>query len=467
MNETKHCLSVLSICALAAWGCATDGVHRATHEQRPLEGSVSRNAPSPDGTRPSDAERTAPVTAADETTTPITLRDALARALRDSPQLAAFSWEVRAREAAALQAGLLPNPELSIELENFGGSGEFGGFDASENTVRLAQLIELGGKRTKRRAVALRERELAGWDYEAARIDTLTRVALAFVDVLAAQERLALTQQLVAAGEKALAVVDDQVEAGAVSAVEHSRADVALASAGVDLHRRRRELETARVWLAATWGGADAIFSRAEGRLDDGIVEPPSVAALLARLSENPDLARWSTQLSAHREAVDLEEAKRVPDVTLGGGPRWFNDTDDSAFVVDLSVPLPLFDRNQGGLLEAHHRLAKANAEHAAAEIDVRATLVVAHRSLAAAYDTVATLRERVLPKAEEAYAGATSAYRRGVLRYLDVLDTQRTLFALRSEYLDALAEYHGAVARVERLVGQSLEEIRDAQKGS
>jgi len=84
----------------------------------------------------------------------LTLRQALAAALVNNPQLIAFAWENRAREADALQAGLGPNPELELEIENFGGSGEVAGFQGAETTLALSQLVELGDKRRKRLAVA-------------------------------------------------------------------------------------------------------------------------------------------------------------------------------------------------------------------------------------------------------------------------------------------------------------------------
>ena len=412
-------------------------------------------------------EVTEPTVRAEDPTGVVALRDALALALMNSPSLAAFSWEVRAREATVLQAGLFPNPEVTVELENFGGSGDASSFDASENTVWLSQLIELGGKRARRRALAEFEREVAGWDYEAARIDTFTEVAIAFVEVLSAQERKALSEELVTVSERALKVVSDQVKAGAVSTVEKSRSQVALASSRVELARRTRELEAARKRLAATWGSTTVAFSEAAGALGEKITPPPSEEALLQQVDENPDLARWAAELSARRALVALEDSRRIPNVTIAGGPRWFNETNDSALVFALNVPLPLFDRNQGRALEARQRLAKGTEERRAAEVDVRTALSTAYQSLAATHDAVLTLRRQVLPQAQAAFDGVTSAYRRGVFRYLDVLDAQRTLFALRNDYLDSLAAYHAAVARVERLVGQSLEEIRDEDRRS
>ena len=125
-----------------------------------------------------------------EPTGPITLRQALALALLHNPELKIFSWDVRVSEAKQLQASLLPNPKFQVEVEEVGGAGPRSDFDASETTIQLSQLIELGNKRSKRTKLASMEKELAGWDYEAKRLDVFTEVAKAFAEVLAAQEGL-------------------------------------------------------------------------------------------------------------------------------------------------------------------------------------------------------------------------------------------------------------------------------------
>ena len=118
---------------------------------------------------------------AEEPTGALTLRDALTHALLKNPELAAFSWEVRAVDARILQAGLYPNPELGAEVENFGGSKTQQNFDGAESTFALSQLIELGGKREKRTRIVKLERDLAGWDYEAKRLDVYVATAKAFM----------------------------------------------------------------------------------------------------------------------------------------------------------------------------------------------------------------------------------------------------------------------------------------------
>jgi cobalt-zinc-cadmium efflux system outer membrane protein len=404
--------------------------------------------------------------AAHNPTGALTLRQALALALQHSPDLAAFSWEVRVREAQVLQAGLFPNPEVDLELENFGGSGESRGFGGAETTVQLGQLIELAGKRLKRRRVAALERDLASWDYEIRRLEVFTEVVQAFVDVNAAQERLSLAEELLRLAEESLASVAKQVKAGGTSPVEEIRAEVAASTAQVERRRATAELAVARSRLVATWGSTHAIFDRAEGDLYT-LQTPPPFEVLVSRVTQNPDLARWIQEVELREAVVTLEEAQKIPDVTAGGGVRHFSETNDAALVFGVSVPLPLFDRNQGAREASRRAVVKARHERRAAEVRVGAAVDVAYRELRASFDEVVALRDQVLPQAEEAYQGVREGYLRGLFRYVDVLDAQRTLSELRGRQLGALRSYHSTVAELERLIGEPLWTSRPGEVGS
>lgn len=444
---------------VALGGCASPQIGSQLPQPRPLGRDLATfQAPE----RP--AEQAPPER--EDPTGDLTLRDALALALMQNPRLAAFSWEVRAHEAQALQAGLRPNPEFALEVENFAGAGDFRRFDGSETTVTLSQLLELGGKRSKRRSVARLERDLAAWDYETGRIDVLTDVTKAFVAVLAAQERVSLAEELIRVADQVLESVARRVQAGAVSPVEETRARVELATSRVERETAVRELTAARKRLAATWASSSPSFSRASGDLER-TATPPPLEALVQRIDKNPDLARWDTELEAQGAVVALEKAHRVPDVNLGAGIRHISEVGDNAFVLEVAIPLPLFDRNQGAARAAEHRLARAQAERRAAGVQIRTELAAVYEDLAAAFDQVVALRGEILPEAQRASSTAHDAYLRGLFRFTDVLDTQRTLFELRGRYFSALARYHSAVADVERLIAEGLEGLpRDEDDG-
>jgi outer membrane protein, heavy metal efflux system len=167
--------------------------------------------------------------------------------------------------------------------------------------------------------------------------------------------------------------------------------------------------------------------------------------------------------MASRQAALRVEESKRIPDVTVSGGVRNVNETDDTGFVVRLSLPLVLFDRNQGGVLEARHRVAGAEAERRATEMRLAVALAEAYQALLTAYRNVTVIRQEVLPAAQEAFEVATEGYRQGKFGFLDVLDAQRTLFETRGQYLEALSAHHKAVADAERLIGEPLGAVPDA----
>lgn len=389
----------------------------------------------------------------------VTLHEALALALMHNPELAAFSYEIRAAEARALQAGLRPNPELGIEVENIGGTNELSGFDGAETTIQLGQLIELSGKRAKRRRAALLEGSLAGWDYEAKRLDVLRETTQAYVALVAAQRRVDLAGELVRVSEQTVTAVIERVDAGKDPPVEKTKAQVALADARIELKKAERRLEAARKELVTTWGGRQPTFDKARGDIERVGAVPPE-ETLAAMLPQNPAIARWETELGQRQAAVDLEKARAIPDPTIAGGYRRLSETNDHAFVLGLAIPLPVTNRNQGAIQASKFDLAKAHKQRQAAEAATYAAFASAYETLAAAYAEVTDIRNIVLPGARSAFEATRLGYQEGKFDFLSVLDSQRTLFDARQRHLDALASYHSAKAAVESLIARKIEDV-------
>ncbi|MDP2393275.1 MAG: TolC family protein, partial [Methylococcaceae bacterium] len=285
-----------------------------------------------------------------------------------------------------------------------------------------------------------------------------------FIDVLAAQQRLALTQQTHDLANQTAVTTAARVQAGKVSPVEETKAKVARASVQIELMRARKELEAARKRLVAGWGSTTPRFESVAGNLDS-IPAPSSLDSLQQRLSKNPDLARWATEITQRQALIVMEKSKAIPDVTATVGASQYLMPNDYALVVGFSVPLPVFDRNQGRIQEAEHRLTKAEQEMRNTEVRITTALNTAYQALDAAHSEIMTLRQEILPGAQSAYDAAREGYRLGKFGFLDVLDAQRTLFGAKNQYLVALANYHKSVADVERLVGSGMNEtVADSQ---
>jgi len=404
---------------------------------------------------PEPSEQRPPVSAATEPAE-LSLRDALVLALKGNPELAAFSQEVRATEAAVLQAGVLPNPVLEIGADNLANARKAEAGDRT-HSLQIGQLIELGGKRAARIQLAETGRELANWDYEAKRIEIVSRVAQRVVDVLVAQSRRALADESVGLARQVLEVVAKRVQGGKVSPVEETKARLALASVEVELEQAKRELIATRNALGALWGEPNPRFRKAIGDLAKP-VPLPSYEALVERVRDNPELARWRSEISRRQARVEAERAKAVPDVTLSAGVARFSQFDDHAYMVGIAIPIPVFDRNRGGILEASQRLDKASDERRAVETRLLTELAQAYQRLAAIDKEILTLRTILLPGAQSAFDVATAGYQLGKFSFLDVLDAQRTLFQTRTQNLRALADYQRGLSELERLVGGALQ---------
>lgn len=395
------------------------------------------------------------LTLIEEPTNQLVLAQVLALALMGNPKLATFSQEIRAREAVTIQANLLPNPTFDLQASSFG-NNKFKGADGDSITIALSQLVELGGKRAARIEVATLNHKLANWDYETQRINVLTQVTQTYIKVLAAQQRLHLAEKLLDLARKMVDISVAKVRSGSVPPLEETKAKVIQASAQIDLQRAQKQLLASRQRLVSAWGGTQALFQSALGNLED-IQQPPVLRDLIQRIKENPDLARWVTEIHQRQALIGLEKSKAIPDITFNLGTNTYLDGHDYNMNAGFSIPLPVFDRNQGNILAAQRRLNKAEGQHRYVEIKTVTALNVVYQQLNSAYVEVTLLRTNIIPGAESAFKVASSGYRLGEYDFLQVLDAQRTLVGVKTQYIQAQTDYHLNIARIERLIGGSL----------
>ncbi len=439
---------------LATLWVAGFSVPSASHAQAPTPYPVGRDLPAFEAPAEAGASETG---MPPEPEGVLRLETALAAVLLRNPELAADAYEVRAREAALLQAGAWPNPTVSLEVEDFAGSGDFNGLDSAQTTVLLGQLIELGGKRSARVGVAQADRDLAAWDYEARRIDVLVRTADEFVDVLAAQERLRLADEALELAKAMQKVATRRLRAGIASPAEPIRAEVEVDVAGVEREHTEHELATARQGLAAIWAGEQPRFERAQGDLEL-LPRVPSAEDVAERLEASPSVARWRTEI-ARRDAIRARvTSDRIPDVTLFAGPRRLSGPEDTALVAGVSIPLPVWDRSRGAISESAHRVEKVAAEARAARLRSATELATARVGLQASSEEAKLLRTRVLPGTERAVEVMRRGYEQGRFAQIEVLDAERARLAARDQYLRALVEAHHSAQKIERLTGVPLE---------
>ena len=394
----------------------------------------------------------------------LTLGTALQRALAASPRLTAAERDVGIATGRRIQAGALINPEMSYEQDNSFGSGIYRGTKSAETTLQISQLFELFGKRDARIAAGQAGVETVTIQRKAVRLEILSETAIAFLSVLGLQRRIQILDEQVAAIDRITPLLQRRVEAGASSPAETGRAEVASALVKADRERARAALSSARRELAVLMGDTAPKFATVSGRLDV-TGRPPSFQAVVAAIDANPQLVRWTAVYAQRNAELLLARLKPYPDVRLAAGWRHFNETNDDAVRLTLSVPIPVFDQNQGNILSAQESLAKTQAER---EANRNVLIVLAGR----AYDTLqgslrelAVLRETALPKSREAADAIAQGYGQGRFSLLEVLDAQASVVQARLREQEAQQNFHVAVATIEGLVGNPFALARESTR--
>ena len=397
---------------------------------------------------PAVGER-APQSAAAAAAEPLSLAKAIELALEGNPEVAAAKRQWEATEGQVLQGRSRPNPELAYSLED----------TRSKTRTQSWQLnlpVELGGKRAARTKAAEKTREQAQAQLAELQATVRANVAAAYFDVLTAQERLVLARDSAALAKSSTDTVSKRVAAGKVSPVEESKARVAEAGVRVELAQAASEQRNALSRLFALLGRIDAPYTVLEGKAEN-LPSVPSLADLQPLISSAPGVVLARIEVDRREALTALEQSKRVPDVTVSVGMQRSNETQRNVLLFGVSVPLPIFDRNQGNLLEALKLEDKARDELQAASVRLHSEVAQGQERLSTITAEVQSLQQDVLPGAKSAYDAATIGFENGKFNFLEVLDAQRTYFTAKSQYLKALGEAHRAAADIDRLLGASM----------
>lgn len=376
----------------------------------------------------------------------LTLDSALQTAFANNPELAAAQWDIDIAQGGRQQAGLIPNPVASWDVEDTRR-------DSRTTSIKISQALELGGKRGARIDVASRAQDAAALTLEQRRNTLRAEVIDNYYGALRAQERLDLAQRSMTVAERGLVVANGRVTAGKASPVEATRAQVQLSEIRLELDRAQIGLTDAYRRLAASTGSAAPNF-QAVATQNPSTPTVPSATQLLARLEQTTELRLAELSILQNEASVGLEKAQRIPDLDVSIGSQYDASVRERVNLVGVSMPIPLFNRNQGNVLAATRRADQARDLRNATELRLRTETRQALDLWQSANTEVRAFNQQILPAAQSAVDSATRGFEMGKFSFLDVLDAQRTLIAARTQYLNATAQATDAWVRIERIYG-------------
>ena len=376
----------------------------------------------------------------------LTLDSALQTAFANNPELAAAQWDIDIAQGGRQQAGLIPNPVASWDVEDTRR-------DSRTTSIKISQALELGGKRGARIDVASRAQDAAALTLEQRRNTLRAEVIDNYYGALRAQERLDLAQRSMTVAERGLVVANGRVTAGKASPVEATRAQVQLSEIRLELDRAQIGLTDAYRRLAASTGSAAPNF-QAVATQNPSTPTVPSATQLLARLEQTTELRLAELSIQQNEASVGLEKAQRIPDLDVSIGSQYDASVRERVNLVGVSMPIPLFNRNQGNVLAATRRADQARDLRNATELRLRTETRQALDLWQTANSEVRAFNQQILPAAQSAVDSATRGFEMGKFNFLDVLDAQRTLIAARTQYLTATSQATDAWLRIERIYG-------------
>lgn len=378
---------------------------------------------------------------------PVTLSDALARGQDLSPRIAKARADVKAAEGRAIQAGVRPNPDVSVEIENFSGTGPYRTFRRTETTVALSQQFELGGKRQARKAVASAEVEYARLALRCAQADLAYEIAVTHADLRVAEDRSALVRGVAARAKELARIAETLVDVGRDPPLTKLRADALLAEANADDLLATGRLLSARQRLALLIGSEDPELS--------SLAQEMPMPARLAADAQGLDEQLAAAEREAASARVRLAQAEGVPDVTASGGVRNFREGGETAFVVGVSIPLPFHNRNRGNIAAAQASGEAAEAQLAQARLDTQFTRRDAELMLTAANERLAMLSGAGLGQATEAARVAEVGYQQGKFTLIELIDAQAALTSAHLKRIEAEFDRARALAALGRANAQ------------
>lgn len=382
--------------------------------------------------------------------TALTIEQAVRRAAAHAPSLTAARHALRAAGLQQQAASRRADPVLEAAVDDWGGALAR---ERRELTLQLTQLLELGGDRAARRAVAAAGFDQATAAFAQVRRDFAMTVASDFVAGWLAHERSRASARAESLATEASALAAARHREGAGSAAEQLRAESAYALAAADAQRHAAEAEASARALAAHWG--------AESLDGDSLALPPIQPLGLA------DTLGWFTTRAGHPEALAAQAATRSasaaqalaraegrPDLEVGFGLRHLGEVPGTGFVASLGMPLPLGGgrRAYRAAAEALESQARASESATTRQLEVRRQRAAARWN--AAWQERQLLLDRALPAAERAAAETLQGYRAGRWSLADVNDARRSRFAAELALLDATARIHEARLELQALTG-------------
>ena len=366
-------------------------------------------------------------------------------AFRHNPALAQARARLEAARGKQTQAGLYPNPTIGYHGMQIGLQGT-----AGQQGMFASQRIVTGNKLQLDTEIAARFVDSEHFQFHSAEQRILTDLQIRSWDVLAAEWRVRLTEELATIGEEVVQSTQRLIDAGQATQNDLLQAQIKADESRI-LHDNARNSSTA-AWrkLAVTAGVSELSPQPLAEELDARLPDLTWDHAQAIVLTNHPLLRAARARAVGARTAVCRAEVEPVPDVNVFVSHRHNNVTDEEVTNVQVGVPVPVFNRNPGNIHAARAEWVRACQEVRQVELRLKDQLATSWKRYLNARQQVERYRQQMVPRAKQSLKLVTDGYDQGQVQYLAVLTAQETFLRVNLRYIDALSELRAATSLIE-----------------
>jgi outer membrane protein, heavy metal efflux system len=380
----------------------------------------------------------------------LTLADLEQMAIAANPSVARAGALVEAARGNWIQEGLPPNPNVGYEGQQIGSGGR-----AEQDGVFVEQEFVRGGKLQLNRQVAAQEWVRQEQELAAQQQRVVTDVRIAYYQVLVAERQQKLTGELLGIAKEAAKVADDLLRAKEVGRADVVQAQLEVGNAEILAQNALNRYSAAWRTLATVVGNSELPLQPLDGNLEDNRQELGWEQSRQKLLTTSPEIAAAIAEIERARWALQRAMVEKTPNFTVAGLVNWRDNgiDGDPDGGITVGVPLPLWNRNQGGIVQAQGQVAAAERALDQLELSLENRLAPVFERYSNAHNQVDKYSGQLLPAAQQSLDLVRRLYQAGETPYLNLLTAQRSFSQTNVNYLESLRELRAAEAEIEGLL--------------
>jgi len=385
----------------------------------------------------------------------LTLEEILQRVQENNLELKSMQKQIEVAKANIEQARLNPNPELEIELGNFG---------KDELGIGIGQSFELGGKKKSRIEKARTIVEKSELQFEIKKFELEIETIRKVLPIYSIMTKMELLEFVIATEKSTLETIQKRVEAGSTMPIDAMRAEIELEELFLEKRIIEEEFIQLKKTLPALWSASSKNFVSVAGVINSKIIIP-SIETFRKSLLEHPEIKMIEFEQKLFYAELNEAKSDAIPDLKIGAEFSRNMPAKENAIGISASIDFPIFNKNQGEIKKREYAIDAFNFEANNTNLIKDAELENLYSQIKNINEELSTIQTKILPKAETVFETLLEYYQRGNISLLDVIEAQTELFDYKTRVIENHLTRAELLTDLYELTGLNVKIIVNKQK--